>query len=142
MLSNREPTPPQSLGVSRRSGQPSSQTHAVSTEPSSTRTLSDSGIFNGGFLLSIAYNMYTAHADSRSMLPTSPVPLEDSRSEVAERHTDEVAEVTHPGISPSSFDHTPVLGGRVWESTTRAGRCRQTPFVEPSPWCSHNTIWT
>jgi len=92
--SNGKPTLPQPLEISRKSGQPSFQTHEISTELRSTHALSDFCDFNGGCFLSVVYSMHTVYADSRSTVQTSYVRLEDSSSNVARRRTDGDSQLT------------------------------------------------
>jgi len=136
-LLNGKPTSPQPSGISRQSGRLKFQTNGNSTEPSSTHAHSYSGNFNSGCLLSIVYHMHLVHADNHSTVPTPYVRLEDSSSEAAKRRTNEIAKVTQLVISPSSSDHTPVLGAHASEFMARAGGRHQI-FVAHSPQYSRN----
>jgi len=144
MPTDGKPTSAKPSGTSQRSGRPSSRTHEISADPSSTlnvlhpgiprsspgpsrellsdepRPFSTSGDCYCGYLLSAAHGISTAHIDNHE----------------AQIRINQIAEVTQIAIPPFGSHHASVVGACVRKSKVEGEGYHRTSEVMWSQ--SHN----
>jgi len=133
------------LDTSQHPGQPNVQTHEAPSDPGPTldppgESLSDEpcalpapGNSTDDYMRSIVHGIVTAHTDTHRPVPTFDVRSKEFDFEVAARRIDEIAKVIKMVISPSSSNHTSVLGAHLQESKVEGEKHHRTSEVVRRP---------